>query len=102
MCRVTVALTCCGDKKDPEFQDLGMDTLGENMYSHIPIFLLPQIVAHWNSPKRNRLIIKSLPFPLLALIKWNKAERREEWAINLSVPCGKRFKERLHESPSVG
>lgn len=49
-----MALCAAGDKKDAEFENLGMDTLGENVYSHIPVFLLPKIVAHWNSPKRNR------------------------------------------------
>lgn len=48
-----------GDKKDPEFEDLGMDTLGENVYSHIPIFLLPQIVAHWNSPQKKQINYKA-------------------------------------------
>lgn len=43
--------------------------------------------------ERNRLIIESLVFPLVALTKWSKAECREERAINMSLSCGKRFKE---------
>lgn len=35
-------------------EDLGMNTSGDNVYSCIPIFLLPKTVAHWNSSKRNR------------------------------------------------
>lgn len=47
-----------GVKKDPEFEDLEMDTLGENVYSHIPFFLLPNIVAHWNSSKKTPMNYK--------------------------------------------
>lgn len=41
-----MALHAAGDKRGPEFEDLGMDTLGENVYSHMPNFLLPELVAH--------------------------------------------------------
>lgn len=81
-----------GGKKDVEFEEPGMDALGENMYSHISIFFSSKVLACWNSIKET-LIIKSLVFPLVALTKWNKAENREEGAINMSVSCGKRFKE---------
>lgn len=33
-----MALHAAGDKKGPEFEDLGMDTLGENVYLLYLIF----------------------------------------------------------------
>lgn len=58
----------------------------------IYLFFSSKVLACWNSLKET-LIIKSLVFLLVALTKWSKAESREEGTINMSVSCGKRFKE---------
>lgn len=42
-----------GGKKDVEFEEPGMDALGENMYSHISIFFFFQGTSMLELHKRN-------------------------------------------------